>query len=246
MAAAKTGPVESITAAMISDLPDPVQNWLMVSGVVGREPVRTVRLRQEVHLKMKPEQKDWTDARAEQYYSTDPPAFIWHVDMEMLPLIGVQGRDKFVGGRGSMLIKLLSLIPIVDESDNEKLNTGALQRYLGEIVWFPSAALSPYITWEPLDAFSARATMTYSGTTGSGTFFFNKKGDFEKFSALRWMGSGDEASQHEWVITVEAYRTMDGIRIPSACRATWKLPDGDWTWLELEITEITYNTAAGK
>jgi hypothetical protein len=48
------------------------------------------------------------------------------------------------------------------------------------------------------------------------------------------------------VITVEAYRTMDGIRIPSSCRATWKLPDGDWTWLEVQITEISYNNAAGK
>ncbi|MDN5330561.1 MAG: hypothetical protein PWP35_2348 [Bacteroidales bacterium] len=36
-----------------------------------------------------------------------------------------------------MLIKVNSLIPVVNEKGN-KLDEGTLQRYLGEIVWFPS------------------------------------------------------------------------------------------------------------
>ncbi len=53
----------------------------------------------------------------------------------------------FKDGKGSMIIKVLSLINVVNDSNNEKINQGTLQRYLGEITWFPTAAVSPYIKW---------------------------------------------------------------------------------------------------
>jgi hypothetical protein len=34
---------------------------------------------------------------------------------------------------------------------------------------------------------------------------------------------------------------MNGVKIPVKLTATWKLDEGDWTWLKLEITEIKYN-----
>jgi len=63
---------------------------------------------------------------------------------------------------------------------------GTMQRFLGEIVWFSSAALSPYISWEAIDDLSAKAKMEYKGTIGSGTFYCNKQGDFVKYSAQRY------------------------------------------------------------
>ena len=43
---------------------------------------------------------------------TDTGAFIWKVEMEMLPFIDIAGRDKFMNGSGEMLIKILSIIQI--------------------------------------------------------------------------------------------------------------------------------------
>lgn len=175
-----------ITEEMTAHLPDPVQRWLTHSGIIGREKIYAVRLEQKAEMKMKPEQKKWTAARAVQYFTVDEPAFVWKVDMNMLPLVPVAGRDKFVEGVGEMLIKIFAVIPVVDTGGNEKINTAALQRYLGELVWFPSAALSPYITWEKIDDFSAKATMTHKGTQGTGVFTFDEKGDFVRYSALRY------------------------------------------------------------
>jgi hypothetical protein len=159
----------------------------------------------------------------------------------MLPFVNVAGRDKFIEGKGEMLIKIFSLFPVVNSRDNEKIHTGTIQRYLGEIVWFPSAAVSPYITWEAIDDFSAKAFMTYKGTTGRGIFYFNEKGDFIKYSAQRYMGSEEDAKRKEWIITVRESTVMNGIKIPVKMDATWKLESGDWTWLKLEITDIDYN-----
>jgi hypothetical protein len=144
------------------------------------------------------------------------------------------GRDKFVGGKGSMLIKANALVPIVNAT-GPKLDEGTLQRYLGEMVWFPVVAVSKYVTWEPLDNLSARATMDYMGTSGSGVFYFDDSGNFIRFSAMRYQGNEPESKRYEWVLEVDAYANYDGIRIPSNMRATWRLPDGDWTWLKLDI-----------
>jgi len=230
-----------ITDDMTTHLPEPVRNWLTRSGIVGKEGIDAVRLKQVAQMKMKPEQDKWLKAQAEQYFSVYDPAFVWKVNLEMLPLVKVVGRDKFMDGKGEMLIKLFSLIPIVKNRDNEKINTGTLQRYLGEIVWFPAAALSPYITWEESGPLTAKATLAYKGITGTGHFHFNENGDFIKYSAQRYMGSGEDARLREWIITAIKNKKLNGIKIPVDLEATWKLEDKNWTWLKLQITEIEYN-----
>ncbi|MBA7582775.1 hypothetical protein ES708_24712 [subsurface metagenome] len=191
---------------------------------------------------MKPGQKDWNEAVAEQYYSVEPPAFIWKVKMNMSPFIKITGRDKFIDGKGEMLIKMLSLLNIVNEK-GEKMNEGTLQRFLAEVAWFPSAALSEYITWEAIDSLSAKAIMNYKGTTGSGTFYFNEQGDFVKFSTLRYKSNKADAQRYEWIVTVKEHSMMSGIRIPTIVEVTWVLENGNWTWLDLEITDIRYNAS---
>jgi len=37
------------------------------------------------------------------------------------------------------------------------------------------------------------------------------------------------------------YREFEGIRIPAISTVTWKLKEGDYTWLKLELTEVNYN-----
>lgn len=230
-----------VTAEQLAELPLPVADWLKVSGVVGQEKTHTVWLKQKAQMKMKPEQESWYRATAEQVFSIPNPAFVWKVNMNMPPFIKIAGRDKFINGKGEMQIKLFSLLNIVNEKGS-KMDEGTLQRYLGEIVWFPSAALSPLIRWEAIDSHTAKATLEYKGTKGSGTFYFNKSGDFVQYRTLRYKGNEPSAKRYEWVIDVQEYAIMNGVKIPVKMTATWKLDEGDWTWLNLEITDIKYNT----
>lgn len=230
----------TVTTAQLAELPSPVAKWLKVSGVVGKEKIHSVWLKQKAQMKMKPEQENWNEATAEQYFTIQNPAFVWKVNMNMTPFIKIAGRDMFVDGKGEMLIKMFSLVNIVNEKGS-KMDEGTLQRYLGEIVWFPSAALSPHISWEEIDAFSAKATMEYKGTKGSGTFHFNEKGDFVRYSTLRYKDNDPDAKRYEWVIDVTEHALMNGVKIPEKMTATWKLGEGDWTWLKLHIIDINYN-----
>ncbi len=231
---------KDISESDIINLPNPVKNWLRNSGVIGKPFIYMGKVTQSAEMKMKPNQKNWIRATAVQYTTIETPAFIWVVDVSMNSVLNFVGRDKFQKGKGEMLIKIYSLIDVVKER-GEKLDEGTIQRYLGEMVWFPSLAVSRYITWEQIDDTTAKATMDYMGTKGSGTFYFNSRGDVTKFVAMRYMGNDSTSKKYEWVLLVEDYETFAGIKVPSKMTATWKLGEGDWTWLKLEITDIKYN-----
>jgi len=230
---------QMITEDFIKDLPIPVKGWLNFSGVVGEKQIKTVYLRQKGLMKLKPDQKDWIEAEAEQYFTINKPAFIWSVKTSMLG-IPVVGRDLFKNGQGSMQIKLGGILPVVDVSKNTKINESTIQRFLGEIIWFPSAALSEYITWESIDNNSAKATMTYGGYTGSAVFYFDKTGKLTKFEALRYRDINDEKPT-QWVAKVKEYKNINGINMPTKLEISWILDTGTFTWYKFEIYDVIFN-----
>jgi hypothetical protein len=67
---------EIVRESDLSGLPTVVRKWLEQSGVVGRERIRAVRLRQNAQLRLK-EEGFWMPARVEQYFTVDKPGFIW-------------------------------------------------------------------------------------------------------------------------------------------------------------------------
>jgi hypothetical protein len=230
----------TLTESDLAELPTPVRKWLLNSGAVGKPVTQTLYLEQDLEMQMKHGDDKWNKARADQYFTIDPPAFNWSVTMEMNPLVPINGRDKFDAGKGEMLIKLFSAIPMVNSKDSPRIDEATLQRYLAEIVWFPSAAVSPYITWESLDEHSALATMEYRGTRGSGTFHFDQNGNFQKFVTMRYKNVETD-EKLEWVVEAQKTEERSGIKVPVQCEAKWNMDGEYWTWLKLKITSIDYD-----
>lgn len=230
---------ETITESDLAGLPEPVQRWLRWAQVIGKERPLTVRLEQKGEFRLS-EDRDWMPFTAEQHYTTDPPGFIWNVSMKMFPLVTIAGRDRYIDGSGSIDMRLFSLIPVADETGGG-LNQGALLRYLNEIMWFPGAALSPYIAWSPIDAHSARATMTYGDIAGSATFIFDDEGRLTNMTADRYNDEKDAVLP--WSTPIEAYGEFQGTRVPVEGMGVWHYETGDFTYVRLTVTEIDYNPA---
>lgn len=230
-----------VTKEMLSGLPPIVQKWLKRSYVIGKEIIYSVHLKQIGEMRTAPD-GNWMPVEAEQWFKTEKPGFIWIADVKFAPGIHLAGRDKYENGKGHMLIKMLSIIPVADAKGTET-DQGTMLRYLAEIVWFPSAALNDYIQWEQIDSTTAKATMTYGGITASGLFKFDANGDVISFEAKRYYDRKGGASLEDWFIQIEpnSYKEFAGVRIPARSAVTWKLKEGDFTWYKLEIADIHYN-----
>ncbi len=228
-----------ITQDDIRDLPEPAQRYLRYAQIIGKERIRTVRLKQSGIFRTKKDRR-WMPIEAVQYYTVDPPAFVWRGTIKPFPLFSISGRDKFQEGRGHMLIKLLSLIKVAD-AKGEEMDQGALVRYLNEIFWFPTAYLSDYIRWEPIDSVSAKATISVEGDTASAVLYFGPQGELTNFVADRYMAVEGKFVKERWSTPISEYKEISGFRVPVKGEAVWKLSSGDFSYFKLEITDIEYD-----
>lgn len=223
----------------LKELPPIVQKWMENSGVIGQPAIQALRMKKAGLMRTNPKQK-WMYFTDEQYFRVDQPGFIWKAKVKAAPFMFLVGKDKYEKGHGEMLIKLFSLLKVADARGPET-DQGTLLRYLAESVWFPSAALNSYISWEEIDDCSARATMSYKGVTASGIFKFNQDGQPTGFEAKRYMESKGDFSLENWCTYMKDYKVFDGITIPAQADIVWKLDSGDFHWYHVEVKEAEYN-----
>jgi hypothetical protein len=229
-----------VTEEDLAGLPEPVQRYLRYTQIIGKEKVRTARLKQKGYFRTKENQK-WMLLKAEEYFTVDPPAFLWYGRIRLFPLVSFGALDKFYRDEGSLVVKLFSLIKVADAKGKE-CDQAELVRYLNEITWFPSAFLSDYIHWEPINSDSARATISVAGLTASADLYFNQKGQMTNFAAERYMDVNGGAILKKWSTPIKEYAEINGIMVPVKGEGVWKLSSGDFSYVKItEIPELEYN-----
>jgi hypothetical protein len=229
----------TVTEGDLERLPEPVRRWMRYSQVVGTQRPTTVRLRQEGDFRMGA--RGWRPFRANQYFTTNPPGFLWQASFRMAPLVSVAGRDQYRDGEASMQMRVLSLIPVANKTGGG-LNQGDLLRYLGELQWFPAAALADYLTWEPLEADSARVTISHGGITASMTLRFGADGRLLEERAIRY---NDARGRNEsWVNSNDVDGEFGGIRVPAVGEARWEYDSGPYPYIRWRVTDVEQDRPA--
>lgn len=230
-----------VTEKDLSRLPLIVQRWLRQCGVVKQVIPFKVHISQSGRMRTSIDNDSWMPFTATQVNTVVSPGFIWYADVNMFAGIGFKGRDRLESGKGEMLIKFLSLIPVVNASGKE-MDQGSMIRNLAEICWIPSMAIMPYVKWEQRDSLSAIATMTIQDMQVSGTFYFNQAGENTRFEAIRYYKRKEGATPEHWVVENDPKSNLvfNGVRVPTQSTITWKLKEGDFTWLHLKVEDITY------
>lgn len=225
-----------------NSLPAPVARYFRFALTDGQPLIRIARIQQQGEFRLNDK---WIPFEATQHFSASPPGMVWDAGMKMNPLLNVRVRDAYVAGQGSMQAKALSLLSVVDEHDKAELNVGAMQRYLAEASWLPTALLpSENLKWGAVDEHRALATLTDSGNTVSLEFSFNEAGEIAGvFTPGRYREANGKYELTPWAGYHRNYRRKDGMCIPLESEVEWQLPSGRMPYCKLKIVNVEYEFA---
>jgi hypothetical protein len=225
-----------VTEAMLANLPAAAQRYFRHAGVLGKPMPRLVRLTQKGRIRGSSEAA-WMTFEADETYSTSPPAFVWRAWFPSKSLPVALGRDEYLDGEGSIVMKMLSLVPLADEHGAE-LGLAGLMRYLNETMWFPAALLGPNVSITAIDEGSFRATLADRGMTAEAVFFIDAEGRLTNFRAPRF--NTRTGTVEAWETPVGGYAQLNRLNLPTSGSAVWKLVGGDLTYIELTVESVVY------
>ena len=181
----------------------------------------------------KPGRDKWRAFTAEQDFNPAAPGFVWNARIQFAPAIPVFVRDSFVVDRASMRGAIFGVVPVVNAQPSPDLASGALQRYLGECAWLPTALLpSQGVTWAALDDTRAIAAIAAGTTRVSLEFRFNADAlPVSIFAPARMMDDGaGQMVPRPWEARIQSFTQQNGMTIPARATAVWHLPGGDFEY----------------
>jgi len=203
----------------LEGLPEPVRRYFQRSLTPGVALVRAFHHTQVGEFAM----NGWRPMRATQVHVTSPPAFVWDARIALMPGMSVNVRDSYSPRGAGLLARVQGLYTVASAGPSPQLTEGALQRFLGEAVWFPTALLpSQGVRWAALTNHSARALLDRGGVTATLDFEFNAEGDVTGAStAARWKENGGHFTREPWRTQCGAWEWHGGLRIPMECEVAW-------------------------
>ena len=225
-----------VTEATLRSLPEAARRYFVFAGVVGRSIPSVVSLSQVGRIRSSASAA-WMNFEAEETYSIDPPGFVWRAWFPSRRAPMVLGRDEYLGGSGTILMKALGLVPIADEHGDE-MGAAGLMRFLNEAMWFPAALLRRNVTISSDDDSSFRVAMTDGAITADATLFVDADGRLVNFRARRF-NTGTHSIE-TWETPVAEYADFNGIKLPGKGLATWKLASAEFVYIELTVTRVVY------
>lgn len=243
LADAPASPTPGFSLEACEGLPEPVVRYFRFALTPEQPLVRWARVRQTGVFRMGRFDAPWSPFTAVQHITTHPPGFVWDARIRLAPLLTVRVRDSYLSGRGAIQGRLAALIPVVDQSGSPELAAGALHRYLAEAVWWPTALLPGQgVSWEPMDAHSARATLTHGETSVSLEFQFGAQGEIVRaYTPERYRDVKGTSVPTPWVGDYSDYTRRGGMMTPLQGEVAWMLPEGRLSYCRLHIQPIEYS-----
>ena len=223
---------EKYSADRIQDLPEPVQRYFNYALPEGQPFISSLRLKHGGEFKMAPDKK-WMKIKGKQYFSINPPGFVWIGKTKLFKAI-----DSYVGEKGNLSVYLFGLFRIVN-SRGDAVNQAELLRWLGESVWMPTNLLpGENKIWTPIDDMSAKITFSYQDIDISYTVYFNDEGQIVRMKTKRYK---DDNTLVDWEGKVSHYREVNGMMVPSKIEASWLLDEGKYTYARFDVDYFEYD-----
>jgi hypothetical protein len=209
-----------------ANLPPPVRRYFAHAFPAGARPLRIARFHNSGTLRTDPSGARWIAFSATQQATPHPRAFLWDARIAHGLLRVV---DRYADGHGAGRVRVLGAITVDGAQSVPALDAGALHRYLAEAVWYPSALWpGDGLSWTPIDARRARATLSDGHRSVSLEFRFAPDGAVQSvYTPGRWGRFGGRYRQVGWEGRFAGELSVQGVRVPARADVGWYV-DGAW------------------
>lgn len=221
-------------------LPEPVQKYFRNNGYLGRPKMQAMEIVQK-NVKFK---QSKTQTLNITYTQRNYAKFPSRIALTQSSMLGVpfDSLDFFESNGAVTKGQVAKAVTTFNLSDDELLQ-GVATSYLSEVLIMPSAALRPFVSWESIDDFSAKATLTYADDkTVSGIFSFNEAYEMTSFRTEKRVAIQNDGSSETlpWTITAGNYKRVNDLNLPNKLQTVWHQKDGDFVYFDSDSIEISY------
>jgi hypothetical protein len=229
----------------LTNLPEPVRCYLRGGGWVDAPRVHHVRIAWRGRIRSGPD-APWMSFVAEQINAVDGPArlFFMRARRGWLP---VDVLHVYRAGVATMRVRPLSLLQAVHARGPE-MNVAETVTLLNDMaLFYPAALVDADIDWETLDRRTVRATFRSGPEPVSAELRFDDAcmlRDFVSDDRYAASADGDSFTRMRWSTPVQDVGTFEGRRVVTRGEGRWHPPEGAFTYLEAEITDVTVNGSA--
>ncbi len=230
---------EPVTEKDLEPLPPIVQKYLNYVGVVGKPKVFNVKIIFEGQMREKGQ--EWFDFTSEQYNFIHPPTRLFFMNAKVKG-IPTHGYHAYKPEGASMLIKLLSLYPVVDIKSKEMFTTETVTFFNDICLFAPSMLIDSSIQWETIDPLTVKAIFTNDNTSISAILHFIKQGQLVNFVSNDRI-SVSEMKTFPFSTPAKDYKDYNEYKLCSYGEATWHYPEGDFVYGKFTLKEIAYNVS---
>lgn len=232
---------EVFSESDIVDLPASIQKYFKASGFIGKTKMSYMKIEfNNVKFSLG---KDKPNIKVDyyQYNFVNEPNRIAYIDSKMYG-IPFQGLDSYVDGVGSMKGVLAKVITLFNQK-GISMDKASLVTYLAECLFIPSAAIQDFISWEEIDEFHVKATISYYGISASGIFTFNENYEMLSFNTFdrESVGMDGKVDKVPWTALCSNYKVINGIKQPTSLQAIWHYETGDLIYFDSNNFKIYYD-----
>lgn len=213
----------------LSGLPPPVRRYLEKALPPGVRRMALARYAQAGALRTRPDSQQWMRFTATHTIAPANAEFLWSAQVAAFPLLSLGITDSLLEGTGAGQVALGSALTVASAAGVPELTSGALHRFLAEAPWYPAALLpSAALTWAPIDASRALATLSVGTTTVSLEFRFSADDDIVGiYTPGRWGRFDGKYKRVAWEGRFSGHRGHQGVRVPTQGEVGWYL-GGVW------------------
>lgn len=233
---ARSGPFRPASQVPVEDLPQPVRKYIRATNSSAKPALRLAVLKQRGFARTAPN-KPWMRFDGEQAYSFLRTEFIWMAKVRSAPIVRLLVRDSFIEGHGGVSISLAGLKRLA-EARGPEVDSSAALRYWSEAVCFPESARDARLRWEAMNERQARMHMSHWGKKAEAVVEFDERGLPSAVHGERYRDIGGSRVLTRWSGYMRDWKVIDGRLFPGSWESVWRLPEGDFPVVRIEILAI--------